>query len=458
MSNLSRKQRLPSKLNLLALEERINPTPAPDACIGLGIARDYNAIVFDDFHATYTETEGRLAIGGDASLTGYGVGVRLTDSDGQRDDLIVGGNLNYQHGQSFSGNIVYGGSANLTSIGTPNGSVRQGNVIDFAAAKADLVDRSIQFSQLPTNGTSVKQWGNLTLTGTNAERNVFSLSAADFENTWSLTVNVPTNSVVIINVFGSFVNMKYFGIQLNGTTANKVLFNFPNTETLNIEGIGIEGSVLAPKAKVNFNNGAIRGTLVADSFFGTGEIRHVRPDLCVDKPEAKAMLSGVVCETPDCPPGYTGPKANVQVILSGTTAGGSVNKTTMTNSNGQFSFGDLAPGTYTVSVTVPSGYVTGTAELGNGGGSVVNGTTISSITLGDGSNAGNYKFTLVKQYEYAAPAPTPAPAPAPTPAPTPPADVVDAVSVKTVTVAPVVAPVQVATNTPTPYYTVRKRR
>jgi choice-of-anchor A domain-containing protein len=55
-----------------------------------------------------------------------------------------------------------------------------------------------------------------------------------------------------------------------------VLFNFYQATTLRFEGVGIEGSVLAPNAKVEFSNGNINGVLAVGSLAGPGE-NHEHP-------------------------------------------------------------------------------------------------------------------------------------------------------------------------------------
>lgn len=396
-SSVTRAPKKRPRLELQTLEDRTVPTagykpPTPiPVCLDLGAAQDFNAFVFHDFKAQWTETEGRLAIGGSANLQGYGVGDRLQNSNRQRDDLIVGGNLNYTYGQTFAGNIVTGGSANLTGVGTPNGTVRKGNPINFSAAESDLKAKSNLYASQSTNGTITKQWGSINLTGTNATQNVFNLTAADFQNCWGLWVNVPKGSTVLINVSGSAVTMQYFGIQLNGVDASKVLFNFNQAKNVTFNGIGVEGSVLAPNAAVNFNNGNIRGNLIASSFCGTGELRYVPPMICIDVPKVKAVLSGEVCQEPYCPPGYSGPSANVTVIVTGTDYLGTVNRTTKTNAQGKFSFDDLNPGTYTLSIVLPNGAVQGSAKVGTKGGVVLNPTTITGIHLGEGDKGSGYK-------------------------------------------------------------------
>jgi len=58
--------------------------------------------------------------------------------------------------------------------------------------------------------------------------------------------------------------------------------------------------------------------------------------------------------------------ANVTVLLNGTTGAGTVvNLTATTDSNGFYRFDDLAPGTYTVTVQVPAGYVVTVANQGS---------------------------------------------------------------------------------------------
>src|SRR6516165_2439546 len=77
----------------------------------LGVAGDFNVFVLGQVTQSYTDCEGRLAAGGDVRLTGYGIGSALSNSAGQRDDLVGGGGLTYNQGQVFNGNIVYGGTA-----------------------------------------------------------------------------------------------------------------------------------------------------------------------------------------------------------------------------------------------------------------------------------------------------------------------------------------------------------
>src|SRR4029077_21050524 len=61
----------------------------------LGVAGAFNVFVLGQVTQSYTDSEGRVAVGGDVRLTGYGLGSALPNSAGQRDDLVVGGRLTY---------------------------------------------------------------------------------------------------------------------------------------------------------------------------------------------------------------------------------------------------------------------------------------------------------------------------------------------------------------------------
>ncbi len=42
--------------------------------INFGLANDYNVFVFGDLNLSNTDAEGRVAVGGNATLSNYGVG------------------------------------------------------------------------------------------------------------------------------------------------------------------------------------------------------------------------------------------------------------------------------------------------------------------------------------------------------------------------------------------------
>ncbi|MEZ6140281.1 MAG: choice-of-anchor A family protein [Zavarzinella sp.] len=263
------------KLFVEHLEDRSNPS-------ALGGAELFNGVFFHNFHSTGSDSEGGLAIGGNAQLQHYGIG---SPEDGIRDDLVVGGNLNFNSGQLEYGDIRHGGTANLSSVGFLDGAAAPGTTVDFAALKSQLNHASQFWASLPATGTtSVSPWGEISFTGWNSHHNVFTIDASALATASSLSINVPKCSTVLINVVGEHVSMSNFGMFLNGTSQAQVLFNMANAKTITMSGIAIQGSILAPKAAISFNNGHINGTLIGCSFCGNGELHYVKPQLCLPPP------------------------------------------------------------------------------------------------------------------------------------------------------------------------------
>ena len=86
-----------------------------------------------------------------------------------------------------------------------------------------------------------------------------------------------------------------------------------------------------------------------------------------------------------------------ELLLSGVrirlinATGGEV-ASTQTNAQGEYTFTDIPPGTYTVIEEQPDGYFSGTARPGSAGGVKESDNRIGSITLGSGEVAVNYDF------------------------------------------------------------------
>jgi len=215
-----------------------------------------------------------MAGGGPVTLSSYSVGAGLSNSHSTRDDLISGGNLTFTNGSVVNGNAVYVGTGSFTGVSFPHGSARQGSVIDFAAARQFLQNASTAWGNLATNGTITWQYNQYTLTGSNPSLNVFNISGANLAHATSVSISAPAGSTVLVNVDGNSLTLANFGISVNGTSRQKVLYNFKVATTLNISRIGVPGSILAPRAAVSYSNGAINGTLVAASFNGSATLNY----------------------------------------------------------------------------------------------------------------------------------------------------------------------------------------
>ncbi|OUM64618.1 hypothetical protein PIROE2DRAFT_60532 [Piromyces sp. E2] len=81
---------------------------------------------------------------------------------------------------------------------------------------------------------------------------------------------VPSDNIVIVfNVKGekiTFTNCDFSSIK---EYAHKVIWNMPNVTNLNINGVTVMGSILAPSANIQANNGNINGQVIVKNFEGT---------------------------------------------------------------------------------------------------------------------------------------------------------------------------------------------
>ncbi|MDP7030643.1 MAG: choice-of-anchor A family protein, partial [Phycisphaerales bacterium] len=175
--------------------------------------------------ANNTDCTGRVAVGADAQFNNVGVGSGLANSAGSRDDLVIGDDLTWNNGQNFNGNTQVSGDTTLNSVGTPNGVVGSNVTIDFAAAQADLEALSDDLASVPADGTVVRQWGQLFLTGTRTDINVFELDTSDFFPCYGLHIDVPDDSSALINISGSTIAMNWFQPFLTGVAVDHLFFN-----------------------------------------------------------------------------------------------------------------------------------------------------------------------------------------------------------------------------------------
>ena len=125
---------------------------------------------------------------------------------------------------------------------------------------------------LPTAGSN-----NAVLTAVPGSANgistaaVINITAAQLASYGSISVNLNGASTVVINVTGNFVG--HPNVLNAGSYQNNVIWNFVDATSVDFQGYGWAGTVLAPNAAVSTNN-AINGTVVAAGFTGQGELHN----------------------------------------------------------------------------------------------------------------------------------------------------------------------------------------
>jgi choice-of-anchor A domain-containing protein len=280
--------------------DTIDPPPPP-GCTFTEIDK-VNVIVFKDANPSGADSEGRMWVGGNLTIAGgYAVnttsiaGLATTCSDWA---LVVGGNIT---GDPLlaAGKAAYGG----TFSGTFNGKcgIFHATPVDFAALEAKFDGYSAAFVAYPTQNPSVlgtvtiANGVQIVLTGTNPTLNVFNLTA-DQLAIGSIKFVVPSTSSVVVNISGKTVRWtgKSFVMPDGGTSCkgnssdwcHKILYNFYEATSLYMEGIGVQGSVLAPYATVDGTGGNIDGQLVCKYLKGGLEYHPYYFNGCLLLPKA----------------------------------------------------------------------------------------------------------------------------------------------------------------------------
>ncbi len=237
---------------------------------------DYNLFLLGDYNGG-RDVQGKVAAGGNITMTNFAVGPGLPDNDISR-TLVAGGNLSLDHGAIW-GDAWYGGSYNAgSSVIQYRGNIAKGTPVDFAARFAELRSLSAHLKSMTANGTATREsWGGITITGTNANLNVVNVNASVFTGAKLLSIDAPANSLVVINIHGTPATLSGFGYAFSGGINERgVLHNFVDATQITAQGFSFFGTVLAPYAHLDFSNGSFDGGIYAVSMTGNGE-GHISP-------------------------------------------------------------------------------------------------------------------------------------------------------------------------------------
>ncbi|WP_169748995.1 putative Ig domain-containing protein [Gynuella sunshinyii] len=275
-----------------------------------GVAQPYNALVFGDFTAAASDVEGRLAAGGNISLTSYAIGqlVKTAPPDAV---LVAGGDIHFSNGKAYHGNILAAGSTDDISESVRYSMAEGASIvagaslpIDFAEAEAELTQLSADLAALEAN-TEVKfQWGGLYMTAAcDATTQVFQLDGNQVlaANTFKVDLScAPADATYVFNIDGAATGMTNMGLQSLESVRNHVVYNFYQATSLTLQSVGVEGSVLAPLAHLENPAGVIKGQLFARSWNGPMQINQVpfAGDLPVSN-EPPVIISTPVTATPE---------------------------------------------------------------------------------------------------------------------------------------------------------------
>ena len=277
----------------------------------LGPAAPYNVFFFDHMNSSSSDTEGRVAVGGDVNLKNYSIGLKSSDANYS---LVAGDDVKFWSGSILNGGVYGGGSVTIDKAGTIDGDVTSNgainlwggttmtgnkvahasatNPVNFANAYTELGVTADHLAGLSVTGATLNKYNTFYFDASNAGLNVFHMSSAELKNAVGMKFNLGANSAAVINISGSYNDFSGFGFMdfsgapLSKKSGQDILFNFFETTALDVNAIGVIGSILAPDASLYFNNGVINGTVVAKSMDGSGQFNYNPFQYAAEKPRA----------------------------------------------------------------------------------------------------------------------------------------------------------------------------
>jgi len=197
----------------------------------------------------------------------------LQVADPPRDDLVVGGNLDFEMGAVHSGNIIYGGEYEMSTVVQAGMGVhtitKDPTRFDFAAAKSHYEHVSLYLATRAPTGTYTTSPGSIVFTGTNdPDFEVFNVeSCADLGPGNAVVFeDIEPTATIIVDIEGTVCDL--MNINLGSPDVTKTIWNYYHATELHVSGISVEGAVLAPSAFIQSSSGVIQGQVIADSWEG----------------------------------------------------------------------------------------------------------------------------------------------------------------------------------------------
>jgi choice-of-anchor A domain-containing protein len=268
--------------------------------INFGLDPSLNLLVLSNMNVSSSDVEGRVAVGGNASLSSYSINTKTGASALYAGTgLTVGGNLNFSSGSVWGGAAIGGGYAQSAS-GTVLGGVSTGSTggFDFAGERLRLNDLSVNLDLLANTGSATDQWGTLHFDASGKMLAVFDISASDALKSMQID-SLLDGAQVLINVHGSSVDFGNHGY--TGFNKGQVVFNLPEAASVLLNG-GINASLLATQATVGMGWGQINGQVVVNNWNSSVQVndaplpgaRAPAPVNRLPEPESLALMGAAL--------------------------------------------------------------------------------------------------------------------------------------------------------------------
>lgn len=255
---------------------------------------EYNLILAEDYNHQ-SAVWGSSFIGGNMTTGGGEFGTRL-DRNTDQNSLTVLGDISGSSVNIMAGNLVYGGNLGATVSFNGSGQAVAGDLNALQSQKSQIISEleqaSNQYKNTAATGT-LERSGNVASfsysgTGTTA---VFDVNAADvFSSNTQLELSSGSAETVVINVSTALADaagtIAYdffspgginFGSGFNAESNNQnigasnILWNFFDATNLDLQALGLKGSVLAMGANI-LSIGTTDGSIAARSLIQDSQI------------------------------------------------------------------------------------------------------------------------------------------------------------------------------------------
>jgi choice-of-anchor A domain-containing protein len=249
-------------------------------------ASPYNVFVQNNFTLNDSDVVGGVAAGGTISVSSVSLASGVGTGSFPGGYSVVGAAGVGASSGSMNGNLYDGTAGGISSNFSVNGSVTDGNgnpasaPIDFSDTFHQLDSLSASLGSEADTGSDscANYYGTITCTASNSGLNVIDVPAGssqsgtggtvnsyDLGHNYGIVIDITTsdpNVTLVINVMGTSAYLGGAGFTVDGNF-QKVLFNFPQAQTLVLGGSALTASVLAPFAAVTAGGGSVEGNFIA---------------------------------------------------------------------------------------------------------------------------------------------------------------------------------------------------
>ena len=174
-------------------------------CADPGFVTDYNTFVLGDHRVTNDSVNGRMAVGGDARVQQMSAGQNLT-ANAARIDLVVGKSIiSGGNAATPRGGTTYGGTLSGQFSAYQNAISNTPPPFNFSDTFTTLRSAQQSWADLAPNGTVTLpefDYSPINFRGTDADLNVFRVSAANLQSAQQIQIRVPDGATTLINVTG----------------------------------------------------------------------------------------------------------------------------------------------------------------------------------------------------------------------------------------------------------------